>query len=290
MAPRSNYQLDILVYDRYTFHGYKYILVVIDVYSRFAHCVAMTNRRMETIISATKKCFEAMGGPPPKNLNCDQEFNVAEFNKFLDGLEVQPYYSAPYEINKNAIVERFNRTLALLLQRWRIGSGSYDWPKVLPELVDNYDNSYHSTIKATPADVFSGKAPSRQRKVFLIPNFKEGEQVRVKERKKVFGKGDSLTYSKDLYVVEKVEGNKVRVKSVNGGAISTHKPYELVRAGSIEFLEKPEKAEELKEHKKAKEASKAVKVHKKMGVTPANILSEKRQPKLKPELVVFLKK
>src|SRR4051794_32076251 len=31
---KDNYQMDIIVYDRYAFHNYKYILVCIDVHSR----------------------------------------------------------------------------------------------------------------------------------------------------------------------------------------------------------------------------------------------------------------
>lgn len=46
-GPRNNYQMDILVYDRYEFHKYKYILVVIDVYSRYAMAEAMTSRKLK---------------------------------------------------------------------------------------------------------------------------------------------------------------------------------------------------------------------------------------------------
>ncbi len=42
---RDNYQMDIIVYNRYEYHKYKYILVVIDIYSRFAQARAMTNRK-----------------------------------------------------------------------------------------------------------------------------------------------------------------------------------------------------------------------------------------------------
>ena len=43
---RNNYQMDIIVYDRYAYNGYKYILVVIDVYSRYVSARAMTNRSL----------------------------------------------------------------------------------------------------------------------------------------------------------------------------------------------------------------------------------------------------
>ena len=121
VGPKSNFQIDNMIYDRFAYHNYKYILCCIDVYSRFAHCVALTNRREETIIDAMRKCFLAMG--VPENINMDNEFNTKNINHLMKEENIRVWYSDPYEINKNAIVERFNRTLALLLQRWRIGSG-----------------------------------------------------------------------------------------------------------------------------------------------------------------------
>jgi len=149
----NNFQIDIIVYDRYAYHNYKYILCCIDVYSRYATCRAMTNRNMSTIIKNINSIFEEMG--IPNNINSDNEFNKKKFNQLAQENDITMYYSQPNEINKNAIVERFNRTLAELLQKWRIATGKYDWYKVLPDIVDNYNNTFHGTIKATPSSVFN---------------------------------------------------------------------------------------------------------------------------------------
>ena len=55
---RADYQIDIIVYDRFEYHHYKYILCVIDVYSRYASCRAMTNRKNETILEELKSIFD----------------------------------------------------------------------------------------------------------------------------------------------------------------------------------------------------------------------------------------
>ena len=57
----SNYQIDIIVYDRFEYHKYKYILCCVDVYSRYASCRAMTNRRNETILTELQSIFSEMG-------------------------------------------------------------------------------------------------------------------------------------------------------------------------------------------------------------------------------------
>jgi hypothetical protein len=126
----NNYQMDILVYDRYEFHNYKYILCCVDVYSRYAACRAMTTRNMSTILLNVKSIFDELG--IPKNLNCDNEFNKIEFNALMKKDNVTLFYSQPDEINKNAIVERFNRTIAELIQRWRTATHKFNWYNALP--------------------------------------------------------------------------------------------------------------------------------------------------------------
>ena len=130
---RVCYQMDILVYDRFEYHNYKYILVVIDVYSRYAACRALTNRGMNTICKAVEEIFEEMG--IPRNLNTDNEFNKKEFNQFCDLHNITRYYSQPDEQNKNALAERLNYTIARRLNMWREGSKDRDWIKVLPKII-----------------------------------------------------------------------------------------------------------------------------------------------------------
>ena len=112
--PLESVQIDIMVYDRFTFHNYNNILCCVDVYSRFAICKALTNRKIENIKTKFEEIFNEIGYP--KNINCDNEFNVKVINDFAKQHNITMHYSQAYEENKNAIVERFNRTLAQLLQ------------------------------------------------------------------------------------------------------------------------------------------------------------------------------
>ncbi len=77
-----------------------------------------------------------------------------------------------------------------------------------------------------------------------------GDVVRVREYHSIFSKGNSILYSKDVYVIRKIEKNSIYLKnSVTGKELSRKfKSYEIVPAGSIEYLKKP-KEEDLKEKK-----------------------------------------
>ena len=57
-------QADIMVYDRFQLHKYKYVLGVIDVYSRFVSCRSLTNMRVSTILDAFHSIFKEFGQYP----------------------------------------------------------------------------------------------------------------------------------------------------------------------------------------------------------------------------------
>ena len=140
--------------------------------------------------------FEQMGIPGA--INCDNEFNTYFFNECATENNIKLYFSEPNDLDKNAIVERVNRTIAQLLQKWRTATNRRVWYKILPDVVENYNNTFHRTIKATPSDVFHGKEQNHQDLVILEPKLKVGDRVRVMLQKKAFMKGDRQRFSKHM--------------------------------------------------------------------------------------------
>ena len=235
-AVGDNFQVDIMVYDRFELNKYKYILCVVDVHSRFAQTRALTNRENRTILNTLEKIFSVMG--TPKNINADNEFNKEILNKFFQKEKITCYFSEVGQLNKNAIVERFNRTLAGFLQKART-AGQKNWVKILPEITDNYNNTYHRTIKAKPVDVFTGKATNMQQvKIVTPPTLSVGDIVRYKTTKKLMQKGDYIKYSEDEYRIVKVEKQKVYLVNVRTGepASRSYRPYEVRLASTVEEL------------------------------------------------------
>lgn len=248
--PKNNYQMDIIVYNRYQYGNYKYILCMIDVYSRYAAARAMTSRSMDNIIKNVEDIFNEMG--KPNNLNCDNEFNKKDFNELMKKYKVKVWYSDPNEINKNAIVERFNRTLTEIIQRWRTATGKYDWPSILHKIIKNYNNTIHKTTKDTPDNLFKHKATTRQTFVVIPNKLSLGDKVRIKKERKVFGKNDEIKYSKDIYIINEIKKNRYYLTNTSNGknVDKSYKEYELKPVGEVQYLEKPneENNEEKKQH------------------------------------------
>lgn len=303
--PRSNYQMDVMVYSRYPDGKYKYMLNVIDVYSRYAMSIPLKSRRVgdaieeenfdvnnvDGLLQAIQKVFSVMG--KPKNVNSDQEFSkpLAIKEYFLNN-DIVHHISDKDELNKQAIVERFNRTLALLLQRWRQGTGRTDWHNVLDDLVKNYNESYHRGIKAKPIDVWEGEDLNHQSPIYVFETeLQVGDLVRIKLLRNIFTKGDALRYSPDIYVITEQRNaledgrklKKFRLRNLRTNAMVNKprewwKDYELKKLDTI--IERSpdvgstpvEKFEDLDAEKKEQKRRKAViKIYKDLNFTDTDI-------------------
>ena len=59
----------------------------------------------------------------------------------------------PGKPQSNGSIERFNGTLKGLIRKALTYEQSDDWVKMLPKLVENYNNSKHSTTRKTPNEI-----------------------------------------------------------------------------------------------------------------------------------------
>lgn len=213
----SNYMIDLIIYDRFEIHKYKYILNCIDIKSRYAYGIALTRKTTDVVIGAMKKIFRKMGHVC-NELQMDKgtEFTSHKFQDEMKKLGVKKFfYSDVGDIHKQSIIERHNKTLAMLLRYWREGSGEKTWYKVLDDMYNLYNNSVHRTIKNKPIDVWKGVADNEQAMTRVLDTFKIGDIVRKRIHKKVFDKGDTIQYSRDTYTIMKKDGNKYILSANN---------------------------------------------------------------------------
>ena len=98
----------------------------------------------------------------------------------------------------------------------RHGIKNFDWPKALPDAIENYNTTFHRSIKASPIELIEGKKDSPIERKVVESVLKKGMRVRVKTKKDIYSKGDIQTFSKDIYqIIEKGKMNKL--KNLNTG-------------------------------------------------------------------------
>jgi len=270
--PGDCYQIDIIVYSKYEKYKYKYILVVIDVYSRYVQIRPLTNRENPNINKNIIAIFETMGYP--YRIQSDREFASKAFIDLMSKCDVKLSFSDTNEINKNAIVERFNRTLRDLLKKYRLIYHDYNWTKYIYEIIDVYNNSYHSTIDDTPFNIWNKNHYNQQTIIQNPPQFKIGDIVRIVKTKEIFGKADEIIHSKEIYKVIKVNKNNITLDNEY-----SYKPYELIKVNDIIYINNiDDKKEELANQIFQKE-QKLKREYKKIDIDEKNITNIKRERK-----------
>lgn len=189
--------------------NYKYILTVIDNFSKYAWAYPIKNKSAVETTAAMEKILKS--GSVPKNIHTDmgKEFYNDHFQKLMKLYKINHY--STYSTKKAAIVERFNRTLKNKMWKMFSMQGSYKWINQLSKLVDEYNNTVHRTIKMKPAEVDEGYERNLLRTVYAkkivirrSPKFKVGSHVRISKYKSIFSKGYTPNWTTEIFRIRKV--------------------------------------------------------------------------------------
>jgi len=184
--------------------GYKYILCVIDCFTKFAWGLPLRTKSGKEVTDAMSRILHDRS---PKLLQLDngKEFYNKTFDELMDKYGIHKY--STYSIMKACIVERFNRTLKEKMFREFTARGSHEWISILQKLLREYNNSKHRTIGMTPiqADVNPLAVEIKQREINNVKiKFKVGDNVRVSTQKGVFTKGYLPNWSTEIFEIIKI--------------------------------------------------------------------------------------
>ena len=111
----------------------------------------------------------------------------------------------------------------------------------LDDIVDEYNNTYHRTIKMKPVDVKDNTYIDFKKEVNdKDPKFKVGDHVKISKHKNIFGKGYTPKWSEEVFVVSKTK-NAVPwtyvINDLNGEEINgTFYEKELQKTNQKEFI------------------------------------------------------
>lgn len=208
------WQADLAQLDYYSNSNknYKFILVVIDCFSKYVWAQPLKSKHANEVA----KAFESIlaGKRRPKNLQTDRgtEFFNSKFKKIMVNHKIHHY--STFTSKKAAIVERVIRTLKGKLFKYFSLNGTYQWINILPEIVCQYNNTRHRTIGIKPIEVnkrnenhilksvysFVKVAPILRKNTFAI-----GEIVRISKIKHIFEKGYTPNWTTELFKIAKVQ-------------------------------------------------------------------------------------
>jgi len=185
-------------------NGCKYMLNVIDLFSKYAYSIPLKSKNSDEIIAAFDNLFKSRR---PKKLWTDRgtEFTNNKFKEFLKSNNIELYHV--YNEGKACVIERFNRTLGEMIQKHLTSTQSTKYVDVLQELIHEYNTRTHSTIKMSPHDASLLENKVDVSKAFSTshskekPKFKVGDRVRIYRYKKTFEKGYKPNWTKEIFVI-----------------------------------------------------------------------------------------
>ena len=201
--------LDLKDYGPENKRGYRYVLVVLDNFSKFGWTTPLKKKNAQTI----KDSFENIlinSKTKPNLIETDRGKEVYNntFQDFLNKNNIKLYsrnssYGAVF-------AERYNLTIRNLLKRPVFEKGDGNWIDVLPTITKQYNNKVHSSTKLTPIQaslkknegyVYKNLLDKRKKKT---PKFQINDLVRTADLKKTFSKSDMTNWSYKLYKITEI--------------------------------------------------------------------------------------
>ena len=86
----------------------------------------------------------------------------------------------------------------------------------LDDIVNKWNNTYHSTIKMKPVDVKSNAYSNSVKKIKNIDSkFKIGDIVRISKYKNISAKGYTTYWSEEVFVIKKVKNAEPKTYAIN---------------------------------------------------------------------------
>ena len=201
--------LDLKDYGPKNNKGYRYVLVIIDNFSKFGWTIPLKNKNAQTI----KDSFENIiisSKRKPNLIESDRgkEFYNNIFQDFLNKNDIKHYSRNTYL--GAVFAERFNKSIRDLLKRPVFEKGDGNWIDILPTITKQYNNRVYSSTKLTPIQaslkknegfVYKNLLDKRKK---VKPKFQINDLVRTADLKKTFSKGDMTNWSYKLYKITEI--------------------------------------------------------------------------------------
>ena len=202
--------------------GVKYLLTVIDVFSKYGWIVPLKNKTGWEVAKALKQIFKER---KPDKLWVDKgkEFYNRDVQSMID------LYSTENE-EKSSVVERWNRTMKEKMFKYFSANSTRKYIDVLDEMVKNYNATIHSSTKMTPIEASKKNKENRVwHNLYSIPvpsqkpKYSVGDRVRIMKKKKTFEKGYTPRWTEEVFEIDEIQYTDpptYQLKDLNGEKIT----------------------------------------------------------------------
>ena len=131
--------------------GFRFLLCVIDIFSKYAWIVPLNDKKGVSIVDAFQKIWDKSGRKPNKIwVDKGSEFYNSSFKKWLKDNDIEMY--SIHNEGKSVVAERFIRTLKTKIYKYMTSVSKNVYIDKLDDIINEYNNIYYGTIKMKPVD------------------------------------------------------------------------------------------------------------------------------------------
>jgi hypothetical protein len=192
--------------------GNKYVLVTIDIFSRYAHVQSIKSKKGTDVRDAL---YAILSGPrKPRTVRSDlgMEFRSKEVNKYLSSLGIHHFYAYNTETKAN-YAERLIKTLKHKIFRYLLQNRTRRYINVLQQLVNSYNATVHRSLGVAPDTITRGNEGESRLQQYLLRNkkphtttkrykFRIGQTVRLSYIRGIFDREYSQKWTGEIFKVD----------------------------------------------------------------------------------------
>lgn len=160
--------------------GYKFLLVLIDIFSRFLFIIPLKNKQHQSVTDGLKSAFQS--GRKPQTLRTDKgsEFKNRWVKAFLKKENVHTIFTQ--NETKANYAERVIRTMKNIMYRYLLKNRTYRYIDILQDLVTSYNQRPHRSLgERAPATVDKNNADEIRLISFLATRKKSMKNIQIKK-------------------------------------------------------------------------------------------------------------
>ena len=200
---------------------YKYLLVTINVFSRYAYARPLKSKKGTEVTDVLRNILSGRRKPNTIRSDMGMEFRSKEVNKLLQSLDIHHFYCYNSDIKAN-FVERLIKTLKHKIFRYLLKKRTKRYIDVLPQLVKSYNATVHRSLGVAPDTITTENEGESRLQQYLIrtrqtsrkvssrhtskrPNrykFKIGQTVRISHIRGVFDREYSQKWTGEIFKVD----------------------------------------------------------------------------------------
>lgn len=214
-GPQHQYQADLMDFQPLAREnsGHRYLLTVIDCFSRFAGITPLKNKKGDTVVEGLDNVFKFMGYPVKLQTDHGTEFYNAHAKAYFQRKKIV-LFSTQQSV-KAALVERFNRTVRDKIKKYMSHHQTLRYLDAIPGLLQAYNSRPHSALGPKPMSPQNvNEANRKQVHSFMYGKylaqrnakckFQVGDRVRITAYREQFRGRNKQNWTEDIFTVAEV--------------------------------------------------------------------------------------